>query len=423
VVALPAVGAAAMLAVMLFGWAQTRRSAQLLLRGEGDQLLERAHRAWRDHQDGPLTDAALAKALAQQGDSGVRFVALVGFDGRVVAKSGSPPPGFAQAQHQVPGEVARDGVLAWVRSRPLPGGPGRPPPGGPGDDGPGPPPPHGRPDGDGPGPPPPPLGASLVLCFEPLLAVQVERAATATVVAGVLGAAGLLALSVFARRLLRGRDEALHELERERRMASLGTMSGVVAHELRNPLASLKGHAQLLLETVAPAQKPQAQRVVDEAWRLERLSASLLELARTGSITREATALGPWLRGTLAGFEASRLVVDEARAPASWSLDPVRMGQVVTNLVDNALQAAEGKPVQVMISAQGALLLVEVRDQGPGVPLAERERIFEPFVTTRTKGVGLGLAIARQIVALHGGSLAVRDAEGGGACFRVELPA
>ncbi len=415
-VVLPAVGAAALLAVMLFGWAQTRRSAELLLRGEGDQLLERAHRTWRERDHGPPTEALLAREVEQQHDSGVRFVALVRFDGQVIAKSGAPPAGFAQALHQVPGDVTREGELAWVRSRPLPAGPGLPPPGVP------PPPPGEFDDDDGPGPPP--RAASLVLCFEPRLALQVERAATATVVAGLFGAAGLLALSAFARRLLRGRDAALHALERERRLASLGTMSGVVAHELRNPLASLKGHAQLLLETVeSPTQKAQAQRVVDEAWRLEGLSASLLELARTGAITREVVRVGAWLRSVVSTFGASQLTVDDTQAPQTWSLDPVRLGQVVTNLVDNALQAAGPQPVEVRLWTQGAALVLEVRDHGPGVPEADRERIFEPFVTTRTKGVGLGLAIARQIVALHGGSLVVADAAGGGARFRVEIPA
>jgi signal transduction histidine kinase len=67
--------------------------------------------------------------------------------------------------------------------------------------------------------------------------------------------------------------------------------------------------------------------------------------------------------------------------------------------------------------------VIEVRDHGPGVPQQDRERIFEPFVTTRARGVGLGLAVARQIVELHGGTLSVSDAPGGGASFRVEIPA
>jgi signal transduction histidine kinase len=67
-------------------------------------------------------------------------------------------------------------------------------------------------------------------------------------------------------------------------------------------------------------------------------------------------------------------------------------------------------------------LVVEVRDDGPGVPLAERERIFEPFVTTRVTGTGLGLSIARKLVELHGGRLSLLDRTAGGACFRVELP-
>jgi len=76
----------------------------------------------------------------------------------------------------------------------------------------------------------------------------------------------------------------------------------------------------------------------------------------------------------------------------------------------------------VRLAQEAATLVVEVRDTGPGVPLEDRERIFEPFVTTRTTGVGLGLAIARQVVALHGGTLSVVAAKGGGACFRAVVP-
>ena len=242
--------------------------------------------------------------------------------------------------------------------------------------------------------------------------------------AGILGALGLLLLGALALRLLRKNEEALRRLEQEKRLASLGAMSAVVAHELRNPLAALKGHAQLLVESLdaQPKEKAQAERVVEGAWRLERLSTSLLELARRGTLSREVTTPASLVRAAAVQVGGDRVRVDDSAAPPAWSLDPLRFQQVVVNLVDNAMQAAPGQPVEVRIARDGELLVVDVRDHGPGVPVGERERIFEPFVTTRARGVGLGLAVARQIVMLHGGTLGVDEAPGGGARFRVAIP-
>ncbi len=264
----------------------------------------------------------------------------------------------------------------------------------------------------------------MLVQFEPRLVAQVDRAANATLLAGALGALGLLLLGALAMRLLRRNEDSLHRLEQERRLASMGTMSAVVAHELRNPLAALKGHAQLLVEALEPLprEKAQAERVVEAAWRLERLSASLLELARTGTLTREEVAPADLVRAAIAPFDAARIRVDDSRSPSRWSLDPVRFQQVVSNLVDNALQSTASGAVEVRVAFEEDRLVVDVRDHGPGVPAADRERIFEPFVTTRAKGVGLGLAVARQVVALHQGTLDVVDAPGGGACFRIRIP-
>lgn len=448
VVALPGVGALVMLLVLSLGWVQTRNSADLILRGEAALLVERVGRAVRELPT-PPTDDALRSVVAAEKRAGLLFVAAVGQDGVAIARSGPDPSAPEEMAALRPGDFRRDGNRAWARSQRLGAGPprgdsrpprddagpehredGRPPR----DDAR---PPRGddRPPRDDRRPPrgdrpPPPQGprqpdVSVLVLFEPHLVSQVDRAGRATLLAGVLGALGLLLLGALANRLLRRNEEATRRLEQERHLASLGTMSAVVAHELRNPLAALKGHAQLLVESLEsqPREKAQAQRVVDAAWRLERLSGSLLDLARTGTLAREAASPASLVKASVAPLDPSRVRIDESRAPARWSLDPIRFQQVVMNLVENGLQTAGDGAVEVRIAEEGGHLVVEVRDHGPGVPPADRERIFEPFVTTRARGIGLGLAVARQVVALHGGTLLALDAPGGGALFRIEIPA
>jgi two-component system sensor histidine kinase HydH len=448
VVALPGVGALVMLLVLSLGWVQTRNSADLILRGEAALLVERVGRAVRELPT-PPTDDALRSVVDAEKRAGLLFVAAVGQDGVVIGRSGPEPSRLEEMAALRPGDFRRDGNRAWARSQRLGAGPPRGDSRPPRDDaGPEqredgrPPrdearPPRGddRPPRDDRRPqrgdrPPPPQGprqpdVSVLVLFEPHLVSQVDRAGRATLLAGVLGALGLLLLGALANRLLRRNEEAMRRLEQERHLASLGTMSAVVAHELRNPLAALKGHAQLLVESLEsqPREKAQAQRVVDAAWRLERLSGSLLDLARTGTLAREEASPASLVKASVAPLDPSRVRVDESWAPARWSLDPIRFQQVVMNLVENGLQTTGDGAVEVRIAEEGGHLVIEVRDHGPGVPAADRERIFEPFVTSRAHGVGLGLAVARQVVVLHGGTLVALDAPGGGALFRIEIPA
>jgi two-component system sensor histidine kinase HydH len=194
-------------------------------------------------------------------------------------------------------------------------------------------------------------------------------------------------------------------------------MSAVLAHEIRNPLASLKGNAQLLAQAAPEAMKPKAERVVDEAVRLEKLTSDLLAFVRTGELSRDAVDPAALVREASSGLAVE---IDAADAPPTWSLDAARMREVMVNLLDNAVAA--GLPVRAAVRREAGRLVLEVIDHGPGVPAGDRERIFEPFFTGKTRGTGLGLAIARRIVELHGGAVAVDDAPGGGARFRVEIP-
>lgn len=274
--------------------------------------------------------------------------------------------------------------------------------------------------------PPPPLPRfRLAIEFEPIASMEsVHRG-----LAGLGLSIGASLLLTFAAVVLAHRAEwaerAEGQLVAQRHLAQLGALSAVLAHEIRNPLASLKGHAQLLAERVSdPQLASRVDRVVNEAVRLEHLTADLLEFARSGALHVVPTDPRAVIERAVQATEATRIDVDFARAPEEWPLDADRMHQVLTNVLENAL-AVTAPPDRVQVAAfrRNGNLVFTVRDRGPGVPDIERLQIFEPFHTTKTRGTGLGLAVAKRIVEMHGGSIDVHDAEGGGAVFRVCVPA
>lgn len=251
----------------------------------------------------------------------------------------------------------------------------------------------------------------FVIEVEPIEADELRSSASLSMAIGGIAALVMLGVAIaLVRRELRRRAEE-QVREREKRLAALGEMSAVLAHEIKNPLASLKGNAQLLAGGLEDKQKRKAERVVDEAVRLEKLVTDLLAFVRTGELNRASMAPASLVPD---GVES-----DVSSAPATWSLDEARMRQVIGNLVENGLAA--GGPVTVRI-AKDRGLVIEVSDRGPGVPVEDREKIFEPFFTKKTRGTGLGLAVARRVVEAHGGTITVGDAPGGGALFRVEIP-
>ena len=264
-----------------------------------------------------------------------------------------------------------------------------------------------------------PEPVTLAMEVEPVQARELRGAARQTLAIGLVGALVLIGLAIWLVRAELRRRALERERERERRLASLGEMSAVLAHEIRNPLASLKGNAQLLASSLPEGEKPRAkaERVVDEAVRLEKLTQDLLAFVRTGELARTETSPAALVRDAAASFPA--VTIDDAAAPATYSLDASRMREVLVNLLDNAIAA--GAPVSVRV-AGGPPLVIEVSDSGPGVPPEDREKIFEPFFTGKTRGTGLGLAIARRIVELHGGTIRVDAAPTGGALFRIEIP-
>lgn len=266
----------------------------------------------------------------------------------------------------------------------------------------------------------------LVLEFEPVIARSMVSSAVrslilAAIVAGLLTVAGL----VFLRLSLRF-EAAERQMEERRRLAVLGEMSAVLAHEIRNPLASLKGHAQLLVERLTDSSDEQrkAERVVSEATRLEALTTDLLDFAGSGPIQLDELDPAEMVRTSAAeAAPHGTITVHTADAPARWPIDRRRLHQALVNLMRNAAQASpEGVPPEVTVAVEAGRLVIEVRDHGTGLPAGKEDRIFDPFFTTRTTGTGLGLPVARRIAELHGGTLTASKADGGGALFRLELP-
>ncbi len=272
--------------------------------------------------------------------------------------------------------------------------------------------------------PPPPR--FLLVGFEPVRAVElIDASRWSFVVGSVATGALVVAIAVFWRMSARV-ERQQRELEQDRLLASLGEMSAVLVHEVRNPLASLKGHAQVLLEDLGDGdpKRSQAEWVVREAARLEQLCEDLLGLVRSGGLRREGVDPVAILREAAQAVGAGRARLDTAAAPRRWSLDPLRMHEVLVNLIRNAVQAspADATVLASVASRDGALEFV-VRDRGEGVAEGDAQHIFEPFRTGKSRGTGLGLAVARRIVEMHGGTIAVRNHPAGGAEFRVVLPA
>lgn len=215
----------------------------------------------------------------------------------------------------------------------------------------------------------------------------------------------------------------------------------IATHEIRSPLTALRLHAQALIRGLGrePPDIPRARRAIAEverhAERITVMADQLLDVSRIRSgrldLERAPMDLAAIVRevATRFGAEAATvgatIIIDgEPSVPGWW--DPMRIEQIVANLVSNALKFGQGNPVAIELRTLGARVLLTVRDHGPGIPEDEQERIFEPFERAKrargTRGAGLGLWIVRKLVEAHGGSVRVASAEGRGTVFAVDLP-
>lgn len=224
--------------------------------------------------------------------------------------------------------------------------------------------------------------------------------------------------------------EAQEELVRKERLATLGQLSSSVGHELRNPLGVMANAVYFLQMTLgaAPPKSREYLDLLEAQIRLsERIVSDLLGFTRIREPQREAVAVEDVVEGQLTRTQ----IPDTIRLVRAWSpglpllnVDPVQVGQIVLNLVTNAVQAMEDRCGNVTIGAEavGQFVRLEVRDSGPGIAPGDLERIFEPLFTTKARGIGLGLAVSRSLAQVNGGRLWAANHPMGGAVFRLELP-
>lgn len=254
-----------------------------------------------------------------------------------------------------------------------------------------------------------------------------------------LVAIGLTALTalVFAAVLL----FALRALERARvahgraeRLAAVGQMAAMVAHEVRNPLGILRGQVELaherLPESTPPRERERFTEMLAEIERMNRLTEEFLGLARDTPLDNSEvdvqtliTRIAEEVRAAAREQEAQITVVP-APAPITVTADETKLRQAIRNLVLNAVQVSgHAARVTIETASEPTRVRITVVDEGPGVPPELAASLFEPFVTARPGGSGLGLAVARRVAERHDGVLVLESTPGArGARFSIYLP-
>jgi signal transduction histidine kinase len=235
-----------------------------------------------------------------------------------------------------------------------------------------------------------------------------------------------------ARRRATRLDAAVRSAQR---LAEVGTLTGGLAHEIKNPLSTVQLNLQLLQEDLNP-NDPAYSRLISrlatagrEVGRLRDILDDFLRYAGKIELRREKVELNALLE-ELADFFAPQahlnrvqLRVKPAAGPLAASVDPRLIKQTVLNLMINALQAMpEGGELILSASNADGQAMIDVIDTGPGIPPDVVDKIFQAYYSTKKGGTGLGLAMARRIVEEHGGELSVHSDLGKGSDFRVTLP-
>ena len=230
--------------------------------------------------------------------------------------------------------------------------------------------------------------------------------------------------------MCRSIQDAREELIQHEQIATIGRLSSSIVHDLRNPLASIYGGAEMMID--GELNPVQMRRIAGNIYRSSRVIKDMLQqlvdVSRGRTQSPEVCRLNELVEAAVdtqisnADNQGVEIRV-RIEAGLEVSVEAGRVERVFANLIGNAIEAMhDGGIIEISAEAQAEGVLVRVDDNGPGIPLVVRQRLFQPFVTSGKNGLGLGLALSRQTVLDHGGEIWVEEVEGGGAHFRLRLP-
>jgi len=223
--------------------------------------------------------------------------------------------------------------------------------------------------------------------------------------------------------------EAQGELVRKERLAALGQLAGGVAHQIRNPLAVMKNVASILKGGASRIGDPECVRAVgvldEEIRHANQIVTDLLDYARVRPVTPRRTTVGYVIEQALGALAIPPAVTLQKNVPADLDafIDPDQVQAALHNIMRNAIEAMPGRgTLSIEASVDGPDALIAISDTGTGIPAEVQTRLFEPLVTSKPRGLGLGLTTARALVDNQRGRIGWSAVPGGGTRFEVRLP-
>jgi len=242
---------------------------------------------------------------------------------------------------------------------------------------------------------------------------------------------GLFALSF--QKMLSDLQEREKKIAHSARLASIGQMGASIAHEVKNPLMSMQGYAKMLAkQDLRPEAKEAAEIIAKEADRCSQILGQMLRFSRSETNERKPYSLKEVLHSAIA-LVRSEAKKSQIQLEENVDVDSVLVGnaqqiqQVVLNILMNAIHASSNSAqrlIKIRAFERNTFVVIEIEDHGSGIPAQIKDRIFDPFFSTKDKrdGTGLGLSVALELVHDHGGGLYFDSTEGKGTTFTIELP-